>query len=897
MTYRHALLGVLGASLFFVSDVRAQHLHHVDAEPSSEADAPFIVPSRPLPAANARAANPKAGPLSNLEDTLRDLAVYAQSNARLAGDGMVAVDVIATGPEAMGRLEAGLVALGFETTGRGSAMLSGRLPVRALEAASALPGLRTAMTSHRLVHRRDATQAVAPFVSYRVGSVEGEASVALRADDARATYGVDGSGVCVGVLSDSFDGLGGAASGVASGDLPVVNVLDDGPGTDEGRAMIELAYDVAPGADFAFHTASDGFASFSGGILDLYNAGCSVIVDDISYAGEPFFQDGVIAQAVDYVVAQGASYFSSAGNSSNGSYEADFQDSGQLGFFEGPLHDFDPGPGVDVFQDILMFPGEILRFVFQYDEPSVLAGVESSEYPALYGGAAGQGPTSDYDLFLFNGPSLGAGLLDFSLNNNAADGVPFEFIQYQNNTGAIQTVYLAIEKFKGVGRRLKYINFGGDYLVIAEAEYGGASTTFGHSNAAGTFSTAAAPWFNTDQWNAFVAANPGTFGAGTAESFTAYGGLDIRLDPDGNRLGAPEARMKPDATASDGDNNTFFGFDVGVDADATPNFFGTSAAAPNAAAVAALMTEAAGGTLSPSDVYAALETTAADILPAPAFGISLGATPGFDVQTGFGLIRADAAVAEVAVLTSACSPEAPLSFSDFDADGNDPVYREFAAISNGGSADVDLSGCTFVAFNPRTEKVTYAATTTGTVAGGEEYVLATRNGDQTLPARKIPNGPGAIALVAAPVAVGASVADVLDDLVAAVVYVNENTIVGSVGGGTPSARAVSTGASFEAALAEARLVAADEDVDLSVTASPNPTSSALTVEFGAAGASEIRASIYDALGREVALVADGSFDAGRHEVTFDTSALPAGVYVVRVVVEGEARTTRITVVR
>ena len=87
--------------------------------------------------------------------------------------------------------------------------------------------------------------------------------------------------------------------------------------------------------------------------------------------------------------------------------------------------------------------------------------------------------------------------------------------------------------------------------------------------------------------------------------------------------------------APDGANTTFFGSDSTMDADTFPNFFGTSAAAPHAAAVAALLLEAV-PTLTPAAVYSALESTAIDMGP-----------PGFDNDSGFGLIQADAALASV----------------------------------------------------------------------------------------------------------------------------------------------------------------------------------------------------------------------------------------------------------
>ena len=84
-----------------------------------------------------------------------------------------------------------------------------------------------------------------------------------------------------------------------------------------------------------------------------------MIVDDVLYFNESPFQDGPIAQAVNAVTADGALYFSSAGNEGNtldgtsGNYEGDFRGSGRaVGKFAGEAHDFDPGPAVQVFEPI-----------------------------------------------------------------------------------------------------------------------------------------------------------------------------------------------------------------------------------------------------------------------------------------------------------------------------------------------------------------------------------------------------------------------------------------------------------------------------------------------------------------------------------------------------------------
>jgi hypothetical protein len=78
---------------------------------------------------------------------------------------------------------------------------------------------------------------------------------------------------------------------------------------------------------------------------------------------------------------------------------------------------------------------------------------------------------------------------------------------------------------------------------------------------------------------------------------------------------------------------------------------------------------------------------------------------------------------------------------------------------------------------------------------------------------------------------------------------------------------------------------------------PNPATDAASLRFGVREAAEATLVVYDALGREVARPVEGVVE-GAMEVALDASALPAGLYVARLMVEGgETETIRFSVVR
>jgi hypothetical protein len=569
-------------------------------------------------------------------------ASFKPSNPLLrVRNGRVVIDAVATGD--VNALRTDLEALGLQNATTFSSIVSGRIPIEVIDKMATLSTLKFARPSYAIT---------------QTGSVTSQGDPAMRADDARSTFSVDGTGVTIGVLSDSFNQQGGASTDIGSRDLPAparINVLDDtgvcvdvltnNPTacTDEGRAMMQLIHDVAPGANLAFHTAFNGQADFASGIVELATvAGADVIVDDVIYLQEPMFQEGIVAQAVDQVKATGTSYFSAAGNAARQSYESAFNGSGEIieirdasgnVITSGEAHDFDPGPGVDILQSITvpLFSGVAISF--QWNEPS-----------ASVSNPPGPGSKSDLEICLTNN-STPPGVIDCSTFPNTGSD-PIETLIYFNlDFFGGSNFNIAILHASGPAPSLmKYVSFNLGPGVTVNQYSTESSSLFGHANATGAAAVGAAFYGSTPEFGT----NPPI-----AEPFSAVGPTPILFDLNGNPIN--EVRQKPEIIAPDGTDTTFFG---GTDPDGTgfPNFFGTSAAAPHAAGVAALLLQA-GPSSTPDDIYTTLKSTAIDMR-----------NPGFDFVTGYGLVQADAAIN---TLVTGCTPNEKPGLNCSDGVDND----------------------------------------------------------------------------------------------------------------------------------------------------------------------------------------------------------------------------------
>ena len=448
----------------------------------------------------------------------------------------VGFDAVATDGAALAR---SLKAMGATNVRYQGPLVSARVPVSALGKLAADPALKYARSPL-------ATTEALPAKAVSQGDVS------LRADIARERSDVDGTGITVGVLSDSFAcnppafqpgaPTSTAEEDVSNDELPdSVTILANGEGpcpdgTDEGRAMAQLIHDVAPGAAIAFHTAFNSELDFAEGIIRLRDAGADVIVDDVRYFAEPFFSDGMIAQAVDIVAdgGDGVPYFSSAGNSARESYESDYRPVNVLTNAGNNLnggkavvrrfHDFNPDPSptaVQILQPVLVTPdggAGVIVFSFQWDQPHKTATTYALEKAGLDPTNA-KGATTDLDIVVFDykghvvrrcppGVSKGITCQISGDRNVGGDAVDLSLIYYAGPPKQTQLFYIGFvysggDASAGAVNRVKYTwsESQGSFSIYDEPGLSGfptfSPTSYGHSNAAGNIAVGAASWYAT----------------------------------------------------------------------------------------------------------------------------------------------------------------------------------------------------------------------------------------------------------------------------------------------------------------------------------------------------------------------------------------------------------------
>jgi subtilisin family serine protease len=637
----------------------------------------------------ARHAN-KLRPGFEMQD-LKNLNPGARFHQAPDGTPMVLIEATSRGNPL--QLKSTLINMGLQRAAHFSNAVSGWLPVSQLDA----------VTQQVELH---SIRAAMPYT--RTGATTTQGDFVMNAPTVRSANSLSGNGVKVGILSDSYDcyatyaangvpadGHNGyanengiittAAGDISTGDIPsnvTVNeesntntakasntCFDFGtaqlPFSDEGRAMMQIVHDVAPNASLNFYPAIFGQSDFANGVITMANQGAKIIADDVGYFEEPFFQDGVISQAITQVKAAGVAYFTAAGNNGNLAYDnptnpaapattpLSFNSTaaaGQPGAGE-KLLNFDAtggGPTTKLHVTVpSMRPGDFLAVVVQWDQPFVTGATgspgASSQIDVCLLNVMGNDTVGDDNLNPLNSGNctganaVGADPLQVILVGNPASSTansqPAAFdiqIGLANNTAAPKRIKVAVE---------------GDGLLLGMSPFftGTSPTVQGHSMSADAISVGAALYLNTPACGVTPA---------VAEVYSSFGGGPILFDTTGTALTAPQVRQKPDLVGPDGGSDTFLGENIGAKASTTtgcvngttfPNFQGTSAATPHVAGVAALLLEADPG-LTVDQLYTILQQSTLSMAPA---------SPNI---VGAGFLQADIA----ATKTPAVIPPAPV---------------------------------------------------------------------------------------------------------------------------------------------------------------------------------------------------------------------------------------------
>lgn len=393
------------------------------------------------------------------------------------------------------------------------------VPLKSLETLASLPEVRSIQT------------VLPPFV--RQGSTVSEGDSILNSSSLRELYGVNGTGIKIGIISDGVDNLEDVQ---AMGDIPSdVHILSNKVGGNEGTAMLEIAHDIAPGAELYFHDCGGSRLEFNRAVDAIVNEGCTVICDDIGWLSEPFFEDGIVADHVKKLVKKhDLLYISSAGNSGDSHYQGFFHDNGS------GWHDFSSGQREVKNLGLEIQPSGEAWIFLQWDDRWEHSG-------------------NNYDLYLKDRKT--SEVIASSAVYQDGDNLPLEYIMYTNNGKSALNASIEIKKTSGEAKELELYIYYWPGVTINPENIVAEDSIFGHP---------ALPEVIT-----VGAVGTGESGGYEIEYFSSIGPATISYP-------SQEVRPKADLSGLDGVSVT------GTDG-ISEKFYGTSASSPHVAAVAGLV--------------------------------------------------------------------------------------------------------------------------------------------------------------------------------------------------------------------------------------------------------------------------------------------------------------------
>ena len=450
---------------------------------------------------------------------------------------------------------------------------------------------------------------------------------------------INGAGVKVAAMSD---GVSSVPVLQGSNELPAnITIVPGQQGVasgDEGTALLQIIYNLAPGASLYFATGGTSLSQTATNIhtlVDTYHV--DIIIDDEEYTDDAVFQDGALSQAVNYAYSKGVVYFSAAENDNNldsglsGTWEGDFQDSGDTLTLPSPVNK-------SYHYHLFQTGTEYLKLGHQTGDTTLDPNWVFLQWADPWGSSC-----NDYDLIITDSSG---NLVDLSTDvQHCSFSNPVELVPWSGDPNGAPTPgeLVWIVKTTASAAVAMHLNTGRGTLLnpSTDANVGTQGAIIGHAATSGVVGVGAVGVNTTN----------GSQGGGTiflggaqnpVEKYSADGPRRIFFDQYGTPLtagaftfasGGGAVRAKPDLLAADGGQSTPVGY--------APFFYGTSASAPHAAAIGALV-KSADPYITPASVIAAMKSTALVVTANPTQPNGVG------VRTqGAGIAMANLAVAAV----------------------------------------------------------------------------------------------------------------------------------------------------------------------------------------------------------------------------------------------------------
>ena len=502
------------------------------------------------------------------------------TSARFNDKGWVQADVHydCAGETPSGALVAAGLSIGASVRFAPFCVIEGWVAPQLLSQVAAVAGVEHVELPSYAVYPRLKAGAAAPTAG-TAGTIDLNGLKITRADQFVAQTGTGGAGAKVGVQSGGISNLNTIQS---RGELPTVQVVEPADGSssppgDEGTVLLEELHAIAPGAALTYCGPST-YVEYTSCLSQMVAAGASILVDDIIFAQQDLLSsDSSEVQAVEQILTHnpGVALFTAAGNY-NGSYWQGNYSPVALSSLGLPPLTCPSGSSTQTDYYVAQFDGDPSQLLTVQQSASIQVVFAWADPPDQN--------NSKFDVYwVDSADSTQSGCLaaGTATDNQLSKNVDF--------TASSYTLYIGTPDATAAGKFLK-LWIGGDGLTsLSKPTTGSVVTPQAYASGAVT-----------------VGAVNGSDGVGNRiEPFSSIGPVTL-IFPQQTQVQAP-VLVAPDGINVDA-TGTYFAGSLFPDG----NFYGTSASAPNAAGIAALI-RGAFPALNASQLVAALKAGATQL--------------------------------------------------------------------------------------------------------------------------------------------------------------------------------------------------------------------------------------------------------------------------------------------